>query len=78
VEVSSGEDDVPNPNASTNKKKVGDDAEDGGASSAEPIAPNQISSNAPEQTNPFIGDRVTSTNPSVGRLGHKCPPPIPK
>jgi hypothetical protein len=36
VEVSSGEDDVLTPNASTTKQKklAGDDAEDGGASSA--------------------------------------------
>jgi hypothetical protein len=45
VEVSSSEDDVPKPNASTNKHKrsVGDDAKEGGVSSAELIAPNLIS-----------------------------------
>jgi hypothetical protein len=46
VQVSSGEDDVPKPNASTTrqKKSVGDDAEDGGATSAQLIVPDPISS----------------------------------
>jgi hypothetical protein len=50
VEVSNGNDDVPTLDAlaTKQKKSAGDDAEDGGASSAEPVAPNPISSNASE------------------------------
>jgi hypothetical protein len=45
---------VPKPNAPVDQKKAsdGDDAEDGRVSSAEPIAPNLISSGASEQSNP--------------------------
>jgi hypothetical protein len=48
VEVSSGDDEVPTLDAlvTKQKKSADDDAEDRGASSAEPIAPNPISSNA--------------------------------
>jgi hypothetical protein len=49
MEVSSGEDDV-------TKKSAGDDIRDGGASSAEPITPNLIRSNALGQTDPSIAD----------------------
>jgi hypothetical protein len=48
------------------------------ASSAESIAPNLTSSNAPEQTDPSVANRVTSTNPSTGRHGRKRPLSIPK
>jgi hypothetical protein len=50
VEVSNGEEDVPTPDALATKQKklVGDDAENGGASSAKPVAPNLTSSNASE------------------------------
>jgi hypothetical protein len=80
VEVSSGEKDVPTPDASAikQKKSVDDDTEDGGASSAKPIASNPTSSNASEQTNPSIADRVASTNPPIGRRRCKRPPPVPK
>jgi hypothetical protein len=80
VEVSSGDDDVPKLDAlaTAQKKSVGDNAEDGGASSAKLIAPNPISSNAPGQTDPSVADWTASTNPSVGRHRCKCPPPIPK
>jgi hypothetical protein len=52
VEVSSSEDDVLNLDALVGKKKTsaGDDTEDGGVYSAEPIAPNLISSSAPERS----------------------------
>jgi hypothetical protein len=71
MEVSSGEDDVM-------KKSGGDDAGDGGASSAEPIAPNPIRSNVPGQTDPSVADQVASTNPPIGGCTCKRPPPIPK
>jgi hypothetical protein len=71
VEVSSGEDDV-------TKKSAGDDAGDGGASSANPIAPNPIKFNALGQIDPSVADRATSTNPPVGGRKRKRPPPIPK
>jgi hypothetical protein len=75
VEVSSGEDDVPKTNASADKKKAldGDDAEDGGASSAEPITPNPIRSDAPEQANSSIADRAASIVPPTSRHGRKRP-----
>jgi hypothetical protein len=43
------------------------------ASSAESIAPNLTSSNAPEQIDPSVANRVTSTDPSTGRHGRKRP-----
>jgi hypothetical protein len=70
VEVSSSEDDVI-------KKSASDDVRDGGASSAEPIAPNPIRSNASGQTDPSIADRAASTDPPVGGRRRKCPPPVP-
>jgi hypothetical protein len=50
MEVSSGKDDVLKPDApaTEQKKSIGDDAEDGGVSSTEPIAPDPISSNTIE------------------------------
>jgi hypothetical protein len=57
---------------------TGDDAEDGGASSAKSIAPDPISSNTPKQTDPSIDDRAASTNPPVGGCRRKRPPPVPK
>jgi hypothetical protein len=58
VEVSSGEDDVPKTNALIDKKKAlaGDDAKDGVVSSAEPITPYPISSDASEQAEPYVAD----------------------
>jgi hypothetical protein len=69
VEVSSGEGDV-------TKKSAGDDAGDGGVSSAELIAPILIRSDALGQTGPSVADRVASTSPPVGRRRHKRPRPI--
>jgi hypothetical protein len=76
VEVPSGEDDVLKPDASVTRqrKSTGDDAEVGEASSAELVAPNPISSNVPEQTDPSVTDHDASTNPSVGGHRCKCPP----
>jgi hypothetical protein len=50
MEVSSGEEDVSMTDASANKGQApaGDDAEDIGASSVDPITPNPIRSDAPE------------------------------
>jgi hypothetical protein len=70
VEVPSGEDDV-------TKKSAGNDTGDGGASSAEPVAPNLIRSNTPRQTYPSIVDRAASTDPPVGGRRHKSPLPVP-
>jgi hypothetical protein len=67
VDVSSGEDDV-------TKKSAGD----GGASSAEPIAPNPIRSNASGQTDPSVADRAASTDPLIGGRRRKRPSPVPK
>jgi hypothetical protein len=69
--VSSSEDDVM-------KKSVGDDARDGGASSTEPIAPSQIRSDTPGQTDPSVADRAASTAPPMDGYRHKRPPPVPK
>jgi hypothetical protein len=71
VEVSSSEDDVP-------KKSAGDDAGNGGASSAESIAPNSIRSNVSRQTDPSIADWAASTDPPVGRRRCKHPPSVSK
>jgi hypothetical protein len=80
VEVSSGEDDVPKTNALIDKKKAsaGDDAKDGGVSSAEPITPYPISSDALEQAEPSVADRPAPVIPPTGRHGRKRPPPIIK
>jgi hypothetical protein len=75
VEVSSGEDEMPKTDTSTDKRKVPDcdDAEVGGASSAEPIAPNPIRSDALEQADPSIADRVASIVPPTSGRGRKRP-----
>jgi hypothetical protein len=72
VEVSIGEDDVPKPDASTSQREAPDDndAGDGGVSSAEPKAPNPISSSTLKQSNPSTADLV-STDVPPGRHGHK-------
>jgi hypothetical protein len=77
VEVSSGEDDMPKPDASASKQKksAGDDAEDGGVSSAELIAPNPISSGALGQSNPSTATRVAAFVLPSRKRGHKRPPP---
>jgi hypothetical protein len=58
VEVSNGEDDVLRHDASASKREASDadDAGDGGVSSAEPKAPNPISSSMLKQSNPSTGD----------------------
>jgi hypothetical protein len=58
VEVSSGEGDVSKTDTSVDKLRApaGDDAEDWGVSLVELIAPNQVSSDVPEQVNPSIAD----------------------
>jgi hypothetical protein len=65
MEVSSSEDDVPKTDPSADKRKApdGNDAEDGGAFSAEPIAPNPINSS--------YADRVASIVPPTSGNGHK-------
>jgi hypothetical protein len=75
VEVSSGEDNAPKLDASASKQKepAGDDVEDGGMSSGEPIAPNLISFGAPEHVDHFAADRVATIIPSVGSRGRKRP-----
>jgi hypothetical protein len=77
VEVSSGEDDVARLDASVDKlkKSVGDDAEDGGVSLVEPIAPNPISSSMPEQSDPSTIVWVTAPILPSGKHGLKHPPP---
>jgi hypothetical protein len=77
VEVSNGEDDVPKTDASAEKKKVStnNDVEGGGVSSAEPITPNLIGPNAPEQTDSSVIDRVASIVPPAGGRWRKRPPP---
>jgi hypothetical protein len=71
VEVSSGDDDV-------TKKLAGDDTRDGGASSAEPIAPILISSNVSEQADPSIIDQIALTDPFANQRRCKRPLPVPK
>jgi hypothetical protein len=75
VEVSSGEDNAPKLDASASKQKepAGDDVEDGGMSSGEPIAPNLISFGAPEHVYHFAADRVATIIPFVGSRGSKRP-----
>jgi hypothetical protein len=72
VEVSNGEDDVPRPTASADKLKklADDDAEEGGVSLAEPIAPNLIDSGVLGQSVPFAAAWVLASFfplASVGR-----------
>jgi hypothetical protein len=71
IEVSNGEDDVPRSTASADKlkKSVSDDAEDRGVSSAEPIAPNLISSGAPGHSDPSTAARVVAPILPSGKHG---------
>jgi hypothetical protein len=71
VEVSSGEDDVSKTETLVGKKKTlaCDDAEDGGVSSVELIAPNPISSGMPEQADPSTNDWVATVVPPAGGRG---------
>jgi hypothetical protein len=55
------------------KKSAGDDAEDEGVSSAEPIAPNLISSGTPGQSNPFTVAQVVALIAPSHKRGQKCP-----
>jgi hypothetical protein len=75
MEVSSGKDDLPKLDASAGKQKAlaGDDVEDGGVSSAKLIAPNLISSDAPEHADHSTTDRVATIVPSAGVHGRKRP-----
>jgi hypothetical protein len=72
VEVSSDEDAglKPDTPASQKKASASDDAEDGGVSSIEPIAPNLVSFGASEQFDPSTADQVTTTILPTG--GHGC------
>jgi hypothetical protein len=56
VELSDGDDNVL-------KEPTGDDADDGGAASAEHIAPNPIGSNVLGQAHPSVVDQVDATTP---------------
>jgi hypothetical protein len=78
VAVSSGEDNTLKPNASAGKEKApaGDDAENGGVTSVEPIAPNPIRPDALEQAESSIADRPNSVVPPGGGRGRKRPPPM--
>jgi hypothetical protein len=58
------------------KAPASDDARDDGASSAEPTAPNPISSGALKQSDPFVADQVVTIVPPAGRHGYKRPPPL--
>jgi hypothetical protein len=73
IEVSNGEDDVPRPTAPADKlkKSVSDDAEDRGVSSAEPIAPNLISSGAPGHSDPSTAAQVVAPILPSGKHGQK-------
>jgi hypothetical protein len=64
----SDEDTGPNPDAPTDQKKVSsrDDAEDGGVSLTEPIAPNSISSGMLEQSDPSTAALVSTDVPFFG------------
>jgi hypothetical protein len=44
-------------------------------SSAEPIAPNPISSSVPKQSDPSAAVQVSTDIPPTGRRGRKRPPP---
>jgi hypothetical protein len=67
VELSDGDDNVL-------KKPTSDDADDGGATSAEHITPNLIGSNAVGQAHPLVANWVDATTPSTGGQKRKCPP----
>jgi hypothetical protein len=48
------------------KEPADDNADGGGATSAEHIAPNLIGSNMLGQAHPLVVDRVNATTPSIG------------
>jgi hypothetical protein len=75
VQVSSGEDDVPKTDASADKRKApdGNDAGDGGASSAESTASNLIWFDASEQAHPSVANQAASIIPPASRRGCKRP-----
>jgi hypothetical protein len=77
MEVSRDEDARPKLDVSTDQKKTsaGDDAKDGGVSSAESIAPNLISSGAPGQSDPSAAAQVATTVLPTSRRGCKRPLP---
>jgi hypothetical protein len=56
------------------KEPTGDDADDGGATSAEHIAPDPIDSNMVGQAHPSVADWVDVTAPLAGGQKRKCPP----
>jgi hypothetical protein len=59
VELSDGDNNVL-------KEPASDNADGGGATSAEHIAPNPIGSNMLGQAHPSVVDRVNATTPSTG------------
>jgi hypothetical protein len=67
VEVSSGGDDASMIDALAAKPRApaSDEVDGEGISSAEPIAPDPISSNMPAQADPSIADQVISSAPSA-------------
>jgi hypothetical protein len=79
--LSSDDDIVPLPNSDVlgdQKMSAGNDAEDDGATSAEPTAPGPISSDMPEQSKPSAVDQVLAIVPPSCRHGRKRPPPATK
>jgi hypothetical protein len=79
--LSSDDDTVPLPNSDVSgdqKMPAGNDAEDDGATSAEPTAPGPISSDVPEQSKPYAVDQVLAIVPPSCRRGRKRPPPATK
>jgi hypothetical protein len=60
------------------KELAGDDADGGGATSSEHVAPNPIDSNLLGKTHPSVVDQVKATGPSDGGQNQKCPPPVLK
>jgi hypothetical protein len=60
------------------KEPAGDDADGGGATSAEHVVPNLIDSNFLEQAHPSVVDRVKATAPSAGGQKGKRPQPALK
>jgi hypothetical protein len=68
VELSDGDNNVP-------KKLAGDDADGGGTTSAEHVAPNPIDCNLLGQAHPSVVDCFKVTAPSASGQKRKCPPP---
>jgi hypothetical protein len=60
------------------KEPAGDDADGGGATSAEHIAPNPIDSNVMGQAHPSVVDWFNSTTPPAGGQKRKRPLPALK